>query len=604
MIDGTAAGKHLAVKHADVAKRARRVLFLVPPNITFEDFVDPPANVSAITKGSRSRQYGPLVTDVPLGIVSLSAYLKKFAPVVALAIDFNVELYRSDTFEFGDFKTYFCKHLASNECQTFAPDFVAISAQFTPTYNSVIDLADSCRFLFPGAMILAGGNLPTSMYRECLEDSPEIDAICYGEGEKAMLGLIQAERADRFLESCDTWITRKKLLDPGFTPAKDFILELDEIPFLDYDILDLEGYRLNPTSSHFAVSENYIAREARPRHLGKGPGEGDAEGQLSLPIMTSRGCPYHCTFCAAHNAHGRQMRRYSVKRVAQDLAIMKQKYGISGVVIQDDHFMGGKERPYEIVRALKDLGLKMFFQNALAIFALDPPFLALLKEAGVHELILPIESGSERVLREVMRKPLKLDMVAPVLANCRNAGIFTDCNIIVGMPGETPADLSQSREYLKTIYADWFSILIAMPIPGSEMFGICEANSYFKTTPLRANYKRAVIETEHMTAEYVQYMAYLMNIELNFVFNSNLRLGNFALALESFGNVVRVKPDHAIAHYYAGLCLENLGDLGGAAGRYRMAASFASATDFWNDFLEIFHIPLHDAASRLRQVVN
>jgi radical SAM superfamily enzyme YgiQ (UPF0313 family) len=571
-----------------------RLLFIAPPNITYEDFVSPPRNVGTITKNNGERQFGSLITDVPLGIISLSAYVKAHLPVVSLAIDFNVELNRVSEFSEPDFRTYFDAHFCAPGYATFAPEVVLISAQFTPAYTSVIDIAELSRKYFPDALVLVGGNLPTAMYRDVLHDSPAVDAVCYGEGEKALVQLLASESRSHALASNPTWVTRAKLCEPKFVPQRDFVWDLDEIPFLDYDMLDLEGYKLNPTSSRYSVSDNYMTKidddtVRQEETAGRAVAERSA---YSMPIMTSRGCPYHCTFCASHNAHGRKMRYHSVDRVAADIGRMQRQYGISGVVIQDDHFMGGKERPYEIVSAIKDLGLDMFFQNALTIFALEPRFLRLLKEAGVHELVLPIESGSERVLRDIMKKPLRLNMVPPVVQNCREAGIFTDCNIILGMPGETKDDIEESRRFLKTIYADWFRVFVATPIPGSAMYDTCEANEYFKVTPLKANYKRAVIETEHMTPEYVQYMTYLMNIELNFVHNANLRLGNYRLALESFENVIRVKPDHAIAHYYAGYCHQELGRPGRAKEHYRIAESLCEQSAFWDDFVVQFSIPL------------
>ena len=65
-----------------------------------------------------------------------------------------------------------------------------------------------------------------------------------------------------------------------------------------------------------------------------------------------------------------------------------------------------------------------------------------------------------------MRKPLKLDRIPQVTKDCRDIGIYTDCNIIIGMPGETKQDIAESREFLKSIYADWFRVFVATPIPG------------------------------------------------------------------------------------------------------------------------------------------
>jgi len=554
------------------------ILFLVPPNITFEDFSHPPANVATMQLGNGSRNFGSVLTDIPLGVISLSAYLKKHLSIDAQVIDFNIELNREKEFNFKSFKDYFSKKLTKPEIIDFKPDVIAISSLFTSAYQSVVDCADLSKVIFDEPLVLVGGNLPTSMYRDFLNDSPAIDAICYGEGEKPLLDLLNADDLNIFLRTHNSWITRKKMASGMLNPTHDFIEDLDEIPFLDYDILDLEGYHLNSTHGRYAGVKN---------------GVDFLESIRGMAIMTSRGCPFKCTFCASHKAHGRDMRYHSISRVQEDIQKMVEKYGINSLIVQDDHFMGGRDRPYQVVSVIKELGLGIFFQNALAIYALKPDFLRLLKDAGIHELVLPVESGSARVLKDLMHKPLKLDIVKEAVANCREVGIFSDCNIIIGMPGETRQDIDDARAFLKSVFADWFRIFVATPVPGSDMHEACVTNDYFKVSPLKANYKRAVIETEFLTPEEVQEISYLMNIELNFVFNANLRLGNYTTALEGFKNVIKIKPDHAIAFYYAGVCYEKMGNYSEAENYYLEAEKFAINDIFWEKYITEFNIPIY-----------
>lgn len=583
-----------------------KILFLVPPNITYDDFVTPPSNISTISKNNGTRQFGSVLTDIPLGIISLSAYLKKWADVDTMAIDFNVLLNQEPEWNCNDFTSYFKQILSSDIYRDFAPDYVGVSALFTPAYDSLITLTEIAKSLFPNVKILVGGNLPTAMYKDILQDSSVVDAVCFGEGEKPFLELLRAEDKQEFLDKHASWVTHKNIAESDFAFKHDFIENLDEIPFLDYEMLDLEGYKLNPTSSRYSVSDKYVMSKTNGESqqleeaMGKDVAAPSRE-KNSMPIMTSRGCPFKCTFCASHVAHGRDMRYQSAERVFADLQLMIDKFNIDGVVIQDDHFMGGRERPYQLVEGIGKLNLEMFFQNALAIYALDLRFLKLLKASGVHELVLPIESGSARVLKDLMRKPLRLDLVTEVAKNCREAGIYTDCNIILGMPGETQQDIDDSRDFLKTVYADWFRIFVATPIPGSEMYETCEANDYFKVTPLKANYKRAVIETDTMTPEDTQRMTYYMNIELNFVYNANLRLENYEVALESFLKVLKVKSDHAVALYYIGYCHEKLGDMLQADEFYQRAKVVCDTTDFWDVFINDFEIPIYEKAAFSQQ---
>jgi anaerobic magnesium-protoporphyrin IX monomethyl ester cyclase len=553
-----------------------RILFIVPPNITFSEFVTPAPNVKHINKAD-GRIFGSVITDIPLGLLSLSAYLKKYITVETRLIDFNVTLNRADSFDFLSFTDYFHSFLSNPGVTSFRPTVIGISAQFAPSCQNFIEIAECCKQLFPDVMLLAGGNLPTAGYRQIFKETNAFDAICYGEGEKPMLALLQAKEKVAYLQESPSWVTREKLLQKQDF-KHDFISELDEIPFLDYGLLDIDGYDINPTM-HCYTSGNAIRR--------------------GIPMMTSRGCPFKCIFCAAHRTHGREMRYHSVARVAEDAGKLKTVFGAETIILLDDHFMSNQQRAYEIVDTLSRMNLSLFFPNALALYALDRKFLELLSRVGVTQLILAVESGSERVLKHVMHKPLKLDIVRRVANDCRKLGIYTDCNILIGLPGETQIDIDDAREFLKTINADWFRINVATPLLGSEMYEICEKKNYFKEKPVLGNYKKAIIETEDFTAAYIQETSYLMNIELNFVNNANMKLGRYDTAIESFNNVIKAKHDHPLALYYTGVCFQKLGNSEMSFISFQLAENHARNNEFWTDIIHLFDIPIFQAIATM-----
>ena len=548
-----------------------KILFIMPPNITYGEFVAPPQNVKQTAKQG-GQVFGSVITDIPMGPLSLSAYLKKHVPVETRLIDFNVELNRVERFDYASFRAYFEAFLASPEVVDFAPTIVGISTLFAPSYLSFIELAEISRATFPDALLLGGGNLPTAVYREIMQDTDVFDAICYGEGEKPMLQLLQAPDKQAYLEASPTWVTRKKLSGQQEF-QHDFIWDLDEIPYLDYELLDVAGYDINPTMYYYTSEK---------------------ERNKGMAIMTSRGCPFKCIFCASHKAHGRDMRYHSVERVVEDAQRLKDRYGAETIIILDDHFMGDRARAFQIVDQLSQAGHKLFFPNALALYALERNFLELLQRASVKQLILAVESGSDRVLKRVMKKPLKLDIVRRVANDCRDLGIYTDCNILIGLPGETKQDIADTRAFLKTIDADWFRINVATPLAGSEMYDICETKNYFKAIPILGNYKKAIVETEDFTAAYIQEASYLMNIELNFVHNANMKLGHYEMALDSFANVLKAKYDHPIAHYYVSICHDKLHNREAAERSMELARQFADGNAFWQQILEIFSLPIMD----------
>jgi radical SAM superfamily enzyme YgiQ (UPF0313 family) len=512
-----------------------KVLFIIPPNVSFDSFMNPGFNERAVEK--HGHRYGSVVTDFPMGILSLSAFIKAHAQVDIRVVDFNVILNKIERFEYGSFAMMFEAFLRSGTWANESPDIIGISALVTPGYQNMLDLGRVCRTLFPGAFLVAGGGVPTNMHREIFAGSDCFDALCYGEGERPMLELVLARDKAACCKAHPSWITRSKS-DAGARFRHDHIEDLDQIPFLDFDVVDVADYRLSPIQSLFPFAP---------------------DKDTSLPVMTSRGCPHHCCFCSSHSVHGRAMRYLSVPRIREDFKRLKVKYGVRTVVFFDDHLMSNRKRFFEIVGIMKELGLNAFFPSSLALYALDRKVLEALRDTGVKHLVLSVESGSERVLKEVMHKPLDLSIVKRVIADCRDLGILADVSILIGLPGETKADIEQARLFLRTLEPSWFRISMATPLVGSEMFEICREKGYLKGDHLRCDFKNPIVGTEDFTPEYIRQKAYALNLELNFVHNGDLKRGDLVMALKGFENTIKVKDDHAFAYYFAAHCCKAMG---------------------------------------------
>jgi radical SAM superfamily enzyme YgiQ (UPF0313 family) len=545
-----------------------KILFIVPPYITFNDFVNPSYNARVIAK--KNGNFGNVYTDMPLGILSLSAYVKKYSAVETRLIDFNIILNKLDSFEFRSFSEFFRDFILKQGWPDYAPSIIAITALFTPSYCSVLDIARCCRQIFPKAIIIAGGGVPTNMYREIFKETTSFNALCYGEGEKPLLGLLKADDKLRYLEENPSWVTLKKA-ESKQSFQHDLIEDLDEIPFYDYGILDTDEYGLNPAINAYAAVD---------------------QKKQNFHVMTSRGCLFRCCFCSSYTVHGRRMRYHSVNRVREDFVRLRDQFKAKAIVFQDDHLMADKQRAFEIINIIKELGITAVFQNGLTLQALDRKMLEAIKGAGVDHLVLAVESGSNRVLKEIIHKPLNLSIVKRVTDDCRQLGIYTTVNILIGFPGETKSDIEDSRAFLKTINADWFIILVATPLIGSEMLDICLKKNYIKGNFMDCSFKRGIVGTEDFTVEYIHEMEYILNLELNFVENSDLRLGNYKMALKGFENAIRAKDDHALAYYYAAKCYEKLGNLEKARQYSITAKMIAKEKPFWRKYVEMFNIPL------------
>lgn len=540
-----------------------KVLFIVPPPITYDDFVKPDYNARIVKK--ENGDFTSVLTDMPLGIMSMSSYLKKHTIVETKLLDFTTALNKLESFEYHSFVDFFQQSLSTLD---YEPTIVGISSLFTPSYQNMLDIAQCCRNIFPNAIIIAGGGIPTNIYKDIFKTSTNFDALCYGEGEKPLLNLINADNKLQYLKESNSWITKDKA-ENGQSFEYDFIENLDEIPFYDYDILNTDEYGINPAITAYA---------------------GVDDKKQHFHVMTSRGCPFHCCFCSSHSVHGRRMRFYSIDRVKEDFTRLKNQYGAMTFVFQDDHFMANKQRALDILEIVRELQVTAIFQNGIALYALERELIEAFKSVGVNQLVLAIESGSSRVLKEIMHKPLDLNIVKRVADDCRSLGIYSDINILIGLPGETRKDIEDTRSFLKTINANWFRVMVATPLAGSEMFDICIKRNYLKHGYLDCNYKKAVVETEEFTAEWIQEKAYLLNLELNFVCNTDFKFGRYRIALKGFENAIAAKNNHAIAYYYAAQCYKELGELDKAQQYMNTAKRVIEEDSLWRKYANMFNI--------------
>jgi len=504
-------------------------------HISFESFTSPKNNHRKYIKND-GKEYSSLSTDIPLGPISMSAFIKKFIDIDVHLVDFNVEINHMDHFAYQSFEEY-CHDYLSNIY--FKPDYVGISSLFSPSLENFLACGKIAKNIWPDAWILGGGNIATNgfEYIYSTESGNNFDALCFGEGEIPLKEFLVSDDKVEYLKKSQSWVTKEKLLS-NFQPKHSFIEDLDEIPFYDYDLIDIKRSSINPVTSGFH----------------------NVKKMTSFHIMTSRGCPFLCTFCASHKTHGRKMRYHSIERIRSDLKTLVNTYSADQVIFQDDHLMADKNRVYDILNIVKDLNLSSLYQNGLTLYALDRPMLEAFFDAGVRHLVLPVESGSEKVLRHQMRKPLKFSISQRVAEDCRDLGIYTNTNIIIGMPGETKEDIEYSRINLRSIRTNWFNIACASPLIGSEMYEKASENGYISSGTYGSDFHDAVITTDSFDAAYIQNMQYLMNLELNFVYNQDMLTGDYENALVGFRNVVSIKNDHALAHYYSALCYKELGN--------------------------------------------
>lgn len=310
-----------------------------------------------------------------------------------------------------------------------------------------------------------------------------------------------------------------------------------------------------------------------------------------MSLMTSRGCPFKCCFCASHSVHGRKIRLMSAQRVMHDMDILIKKYDVNTILIEDDHFLIDRERALVILKGLKERNINIEFTNGLAVYAIDEEIAAALKEAGVKMVTLAVESGSDYVLEKIIHKPLNLSIVTKVVSLLRKVDIYIRAFFIVGFPGETEEHRKQTVDFIRNTGFNWVGIMIATPIAGSELYKICIEKNYLVSNNIEDfHFGKGNIKTNDFTPEYIESVRYLMNLDLNFINNYDLRHGNYETALIGFNDVIKRVPDHAFAYYCSALCYEKMGNVDKQKYCMQMFRDIIDKDEKWRNYCKHFKV--------------
>jgi len=461
---------------------------------------------------------------IPYGILSIDSYIKhNIKNTESQLFDFNVEIKNHGCYNIN---------LLKNKLEIYKPDVVAISALFDTSYNYLNIISSVVKEYSNSTLVVVGGGLPTNLYKKILNDFQNIDVICYGEGEIPMRELLNSNTEHKSL------ISRKSLKE-GKVPINTFVHNLDDIPEFDYNIINLSDY--NGRSLDKVFSNNIE--------------------KVEMSIHTSRGCPFNCVFCANGKLHGKKVRYMSIDRVIKEVKNMIKNHNLTTLIIEDDNFLLNKKRAKEILKKLIQFNIKLEFPNGLAVYSIDEEIGELLKKAGTNLIALAVESGSDHVLKNIIDKPHIVNMIKPAVNILRKNNIRIKAFIVIGLPGETDEHRLETLNMLKNIGFDWVHVAIAIPVVGSRLYDICVENNYLLSNNMENHIiSKANIKTHTVDPEKIEKYVYLMNLDINFVNNYNIKNRNYKIAKLFFEDIIKKYPNHAFAYYFFAKICEYLNE--------------------------------------------
>jgi radical SAM superfamily enzyme YgiQ (UPF0313 family) len=504
----------------------KKVLFIIPPYFNADDYLN------------KSRAAVLPAFTIPYGILSLESFLSANcrSPVDLRMLDLNITLQELVDNNFaGDYMRVFRQEIET-QLREFNPQFVGVSALFNSSNRYIQDIVKACKDHDPAIVTLAGGGLPSAAYKLMLEGCPALDAICKGEGELPLRDLLDADDPLQVIRTHRSWIGRAELA-LNKTPEHTFIENLDDIPPLNYKGINFDFY------NNRSIDKQYAGQPKR-----------------EMAIHTSRGCPFLCVFCSNPSLHGRKVRTMSIERVVSDVRRMKEEFGMTVLLLEDDHFFNDKDRAKQILRELASLNIRVEFPNGVAVYAIDEEVAELFSTAGVSAVALAVESGSDHVLNNIIRKPLKKRLIRPAVEALRKFNVRSHVFIVIGLPGEQDEHRAETLQMLLDSGFDWVHVYLAMPIFGSRLYDICVENGYIENAQSQDFVAtKSVIRAPGVDPVKLEAYAYEMQIRVNFVENHNMKIGRYDVPMDYLKNVVTKYPDHAFGHYFLSKCYRATG---------------------------------------------
>ena len=190
-------------------------------------------------------------------------------------------------------------------------------------------------------------------------------------------------------------------------------------------------------------------------------------------VMTSRGCPYDCGFCASRNMWQRTVRFRSIENVIGEIHELKEKYSVKNVTFMDDSFTLHRNRVRELCLAMIENGMGVTWSCLTRANMISDEMITIMKKAGCVKVDIGIESGNQRVL-DLTGKQITLDQVREAVSILRRNKMYWSGFFMFGFPTETKDEVFDTLHFLKELKPDWANMSIFTPYPGTKLYDLAQ----------------------------------------------------------------------------------------------------------------------------------
>lgn len=354
----------------------------------------------------------------------------------------------------------------------FRPGLVGITAM-TPVIREAIESAKAVKSASDVPIVL-GGPHASIMPGETLKNVKEIDFIARGEGEMIIRDLVNTlDRGggiDRVKGLSFRMGTRIR-----HNPAMPLINDLDSLPFPARDLLPMGRYR---------------------QHIG--------HPSSFATMVTTRGCPYSCTFCTKA-VFGHIYRARSPENMMGEIEQILDRYRVKEIVFYDDTFTVNRKRVLDFCRLMRERGIRVKWKCEARVNLVDQELLSAMAGAGCYVIAYGVESGNPELLKAIS-KGFTREQVVRAFNMTKNVGIETLGYFMIGIPGETRETIKETLDFALKLDPDYAQFSIATPYPKTELYAQAKKKCLLEKTDWKSysyfgDSATPVMRTEELSTE-------------------------------------------------------------------------------------------------------
>jgi len=327
------------------------------------------------------------------------------------------------------------------------PDVIGFTC-LTPRFPLVVEIANECKKIKSNVVTVVGGSHVNGQPKHVVK-YPSIDYAILGEGEEALLDLLNHIEEGKDVSNLPN-LAFEKDGNCIVNPKRPYIEDLNTLPFPAWDLLNLDYY----TDPAFFNGP----------HLG---------------ILSGRGCPFNCNFCASKVVWGRNTRVRSAISLADEIEIAIKEYNIREFMFYDDTFTINKNMVRlfhdEIVKRKMDIR----FYAQVRVDTIDYELVTTLKKSGCFAVAIGVESGNDQILKNI-HKNLNKEQIRKACKDLKRANMPFLASYIIGHPGDTHETIKATIDFADEIDADQSKFLIATPYPGTELYNLAVSKGVLK----------------------------------------------------------------------------------------------------------------------------